>query len=103
MRNVVINFSQAGGSLRIEYAGTWWASMSEAERLSQSDYVENKEMILSDWDETFGDRLTELVFIGQEMDVPMLKADLQRCLLTDQEIIAYRNNVLFNNPFESVL
>jgi G3E family GTPase len=103
MRNVVINFSQAGGSLRIEYAGAWWAGMSEAERLSQTDFIENKEMILSDWDKTFGDRLTELVFIGQEIEVKALKTDLERCLLTDQEIIAYRNNILFTNPFEQVL
>ncbi|MFD2286990.1 GTP-binding protein [Pedobacter petrophilus] len=103
MRNVAINFSQAGGSLRIEYAGAWWASMSNAERLSQTDFVENKEQILRDWDETFGDRLTELVFIGQEMEVNKLKTDLDACLLTDHEIIEYRNNMLFINPFEHVL
>ena len=103
MRNVVINFSQAGGSLRIEYAGAWWAGMSEMERLSQTEFVENKALILSDWDETFSDRLNELVFIGQEMDVKILKAELEKCLLTDNEIMAYKNNMLFANPFEHVL
>ncbi|GGE49288.1 G3E family GTPase [Pedobacter psychrotolerans] len=103
MRNAAINFSQAGGSLRIELAGTWWAAMSEVERNSDAVYQENKQMILSDWDETFGDRLTELVFIGQELDAKALKEDLEKCLLTDAEIIAYRNNMLFNNPFEQVI
>ena len=103
MRNAAINFSQAGGSLRIELAGTWWAAMSEAERNSDAVYQENKQMILRDWDETFGDRLTELVFIGQELDAKALKEDLEKCLLTDSEIIAYRNNMLFSNPFEQVI
>jgi len=103
MRNAAINFSQAGGSLRIELAGTWWAAMSEAERNSDPVYHENKQMILSDWDKTFGDRLTELVFIGQELDAKALKDDLENCLLTDSEIIAYRNNMLFSNPFEQVI
>ena len=103
MRNAAINFSQAGGSLRIELAGTWWAAMSEAERNSDPVYQENKQMILSDWDKTFGDRLTELVFIGQELDAKALKEDLEKCLLTDSEIIAYRNNMLFSNPFEQVI
>lgn len=103
MRNAAINFSQAGGSLRIELAGTWWAAMSEAERNSDPVYQENKQMILSDWDETFGDRLTELVFIGQELDAIALKEDLEKCLLTDSEIISYRNNMLFSNPFEHVI
>jgi len=103
MRNAAINFSQAGGSLRIELAGTWWAAMSEAERNSDPVYQENKQMILSDWDKTFGDRLTVLVFIGQELDAKALKEDLEKCLLTDSEIIAYRNNMLFSNPFEQVI
>lgn len=103
MRNAAINFSQAGGSLRIEYAGAWWASMNEAERNSYDDYLENKEMILSNWDPVFGDRQTELVFIGQDLDTEALKIELHKCLITDSEIIAYRNNLLFNNPFEQVI
>lgn len=103
MRNVAINFSQAGGSLRIEYAGAWWASMNEAERNSHDDYLENKEMVISNWDPIFGDRQTELVFIGQELDIDALKNELQKCLITDSEIGAYRNNLLFENPFEQVI
>lgn len=51
-----INFSQAGGSLKAEKAGVWWASMSFQERSQYLAFVENQEMIESDWDKKYGDR-----------------------------------------------
>ena len=100
MPNTAINFSQAGGSLRVEHAGVWWASIPEQERDNYTDYLENNEQILGDWDEYFGDRLNELVFIGQELDIDELKSNLNNCLLTDLELIDYKLNKIFDNPFE---
>ncbi|NRF40354.1 GTP-binding protein [Pedobacter sp. LMG 31643] len=98
-----LNFSQAGGSLKIENAGNWWASMSLQERLTYTDYQENRKEIESRWDMGFGDRLNELVLIGQDMDKDRLNHELTSCLLNHKELICYWQGEKFENPFESVL
>jgi hypothetical protein len=84
-------------------AGVWWASMDQKERELYNDYLENKEEIHGDWDKDFGDRKNELVFIGQEMDNDKLKKSLEKCLLTPTEIINYKANINFKNPFEGII
>jgi len=98
-----INFSQAGGSLRIDPAGVWWASMNVEERESYTDYQENRGEIHENWDNDFGDRINELVFIGQEMDTKELQNALQTCLLSDKEIELFKTGFVFSNPFEKVI
>lgn len=80
------NFSQAGGSSRLESAGVWWCSMPFHQRLHYPDFVENKDFIESKWHKDFGDRLNELVFIGQHLDKEALQTQLEKCLLDDFEI-----------------
>lgn len=48
--NVAINFSQAGGSLRVERAGVWWASMAFEQRMNYVAFIQNREVIESRWD-----------------------------------------------------
>jgi G3E family GTPase len=103
MPEQAINFSQAGGSLRIDPAGVWWASMNLQEREQYSDYVENQTEIQANWDNDFGDRKNELVFIGQEMDSDELKKSLTTCLLTPNEVEDYKAQIWFKNPFEAVI
>jgi G3E family GTPase len=103
MPDRALNFSQAGGSLKVDDAGSWWASMPLQERLSYSDYLENREDIESRWDMAFGDRLNELVFIGQDLDKEHLNSELTSCLLDTKELICYWRGEQFNNPFERVL
>jgi G3E family GTPase len=79
-------WSQAGGSLRADPAGVWWSSMTYRERMHYAVFVENQEHIQEGWDQTFGDRKNELVFIGQDMDEAQILADLQDCLATDEEL-----------------
>ncbi|RBQ10052.1 GTP-binding protein [Pedobacter miscanthi] len=98
-----INFSQAGGSLRIDPAGVWWASMDLLEREQYNDYLENLVEIHVDWDNDFGDRKNELVFIGQDMDIEDLKKSLEACLLTPAEIQHFREKKSFINPFEHLI
>ena len=103
MPEQAINFSQAGGSLRIDLAGVWWASMQQHEREQYQDYQENRIEIDADWDNDFGDRKNELVFIGQEMNNDELKKLLEYCLLTDTEVKNYKTKNNFKNPFEHIL
>lgn len=82
-----ILWSQAGGSLKAEIYGRWWATVPLKQRAASEAYLENQEMIQSRWDRKWGDRLNELVFIGQDMDVNKITSDLDECLLTDFEVI----------------
>jgi G3E family GTPase len=83
---------QAGPSVRMEAAGPWVASLPEFE---QDAYRRNRSDL--EWDEEWGDRRTELVFIGREMDEDGLIASLDDCLLTDDEMAA--NWADFGNAF----
>jgi G3E family GTPase len=75
--------SQAGTSIMIQGAGEWVAVYPETER--QQILKEDPEL-LAKWDETYGDRMTELVFIGIDMNREEIEASLDECLLTDEEM-----------------
>ena len=81
-------WSQAGGSLKAEGAGVWWASMLFHERMKFLPFIENQKQIETDWDKKFGDRKNEIVFIGQEMDKNKIMEELNGCLATEQEILS---------------
>ena len=79
-------WGQAGGSLKTDSAGVWWSSMTFEDRIRYAPFVENQELIESDWDKLFGDRKTEIVFIGQDMDEAKIRRSLDLCLSYEQEI-----------------
>ena len=81
-----ISWSQAGGSLKADSAGVWWSSMPYGKRIQYMSFVENQNHIESTWDEFYGDRKNELVFIGQEMDEELIRKELAECLVNDEEI-----------------
>ena len=55
-------------------------------RIQYASFIENKDHIEAGWDKTFGDRKTEIVFIGQDMDEVQIRKELDACLSTDEEI-----------------
>ena len=77
------SWSQAGGIMHHAAAGRWWADVPTQQW--PDDPLILKE-IKHDWAEPFGDRRQELVFIGQQLDEPTLRAELDACLLTDVEL-----------------
>ncbi|MBA4304370.1 MAG: GTP-binding protein [Sphingobacteriaceae bacterium] len=81
-----LNWGQAGGSLRADSAGVWWCSMPYGERIKYPAFVDNQAYIESKWDAAFGDRLNELVFIGQDLDEQLIRAELEACLCNEAEI-----------------
>lgn len=85
-KNDAINWSQAGGSLRAEKAGVWWASMTFAERMTHEHFVLNRLLIEKDWTAEFGDRHNEIVFIGQDLEREEICSDLDECLCTPAEM-----------------
>ncbi|QHS59025.1 GTP-binding protein [Chitinophaga agri] len=94
-----LNWSQAGGSLRAERAGMWWASMPYKDRISYLSFLDNKEEIEKRWDKHFGDRQNELVIIGRELDKNTIVRELEDCLCNDSEIAMMERGDIFNDEF----
>ena len=69
-------FEQAGKQLSLSEAGYWLATAPK-EELDQM--IKQNPEILKDWDEEVGDRVTKLVFIGQNMDKDQIFEELKRC------------------------
>ncbi|WP_299684834.1 GTP-binding protein [uncultured Dokdonia sp.] len=78
-------WSSAGGSLKTDPAGVWWASMPFSERINYIAFVDNQHFIEKDWHHDFGDRKNELVFIAQHLDRKKMNELLNDCLLTPSE------------------
>ena len=97
--NDAINFSQAGGSSKLEKAGVWWASMTFSERITYQSFADNQKFIESKWSKQWGDRMNELVFIGQDIEKEKMIADLEKCLLQDNEQKQFESKKGFQDPF----
>lgn len=69
-------FEQAGKGLSLSEAGYWLATAPKDE-LDQM--IKANPEILKDWDEEVGDRVTKLVFIGQNMDKDGIIRNLHEC------------------------
>ena len=83
-------WSTAGGSIKADPAGVWWASMPFSERINYPSFVNNQKQIESDWVTPFGDRKIELIFIGQHLDVDKITQQLKQCLLNDKELFDWK-------------
>jgi len=101
--NDAINFSQAGGSSRLEKAGVWWISMPYNERVNYQSFVDNREYIESKWHKQWGDRMNELVFIGQDIEKEQMISDLEKCLLQDIEQVQFESGQVFTDPFPKTI
>ncbi|MFS0672115.1 GTP-binding protein [Ornithinibacillus sp. 179-J 7C1 HS] len=75
--------SQAGLSANIEPLAYWVAALPETRR--NAIFKENPE-VLQSWDLKFGDRKTQLVFIGLELDKETITKELDKCLLSPSEM-----------------
>lgn len=71
-------FEQAGKQVQLRDAGQWFATMpaNELEMM-----MEREPTLRRDWDDTYGDRMQKLVFIGQHLDKDTLAKDLDACLM----------------------
>lgn len=92
--------SQAGGSFVVERIGVWWASFPLKERNQHPSFQGNEEYILGRWDEKWGDRMNEIVFIGQGMDEQKIRAEMEYCLCTDIEYNAYQKGLLTDHSWD---
>jgi len=76
-------YSQAGNCISLDPARPWYAA------LDQKHWPEDEESlqtIRTLWQEPFGDRMQEMVFIGQNLNRSQIESALNSCLLTDEEM-----------------
>jgi len=81
--DVAMGLDKAGQSVRAGPKGTWIATLPEAE---QQRYFAARPGIKEDWDDQWGDRGSELVFIGREFDRETLTDRLDDCVLSETEM-----------------
>ena len=77
------SWSQAGGLMRHGFAGRWWRFVPKSQWPQDEESIA---AIMGNWQLSTGDCRQELVFIGQNLDVTQLRAELDACLLTDEEM-----------------
>ena len=70
-------FEQAGSQVSLRDTGQWYATMPDDEL---QDFMRRNPDLLRDWDDTYGDRMQKLVFIGQHLDRDAITAALDACL-----------------------
>lgn len=91
--DVAASLSQAGPSIQFGPAGHWVAALPEADK---EEILRNEPDVLEKWDAQWGDRQTELVMIGIEMERASIEDELDQCLLSDEEMLADWGH--FDNP-----
>jgi G3E family GTPase len=89
--------SHAGRHMSIDTAGKWWASIPQEQMeffFDEDNKVEKERILREDFvSEEFGDRRQELVFIGMGIDQEAITNALNECLLTDEEMQTYRQQL----------
>lgn len=76
-RDMSYMFEQAGQQMQSVAVGRWFAAGTEYER---KQALAMNEDLRKNWDDTYGDRVIKLVFIGQDMDKEFIKDSLDKCL-----------------------
>ena len=70
-------FEQAGSQVSLRDSGQWYATMPDDELM---EFMRRNPDLQRDWDETYGDRMQKIVFIGQHLDHEAITAALDECL-----------------------
>jgi len=81
--SIAINYSQAGKSIKVEPSGRWIADLSENEI---KQYLKEYPSLKKLWNDEFGDRMNEIVFIGTSLNAADVTLQLNKCILSDEEM-----------------
>lgn len=92
----VAEFSLAGSLSSVEPLGTWWASVPEDRRPTNESAVA---YVNAHWQEPWGDRRQEIVFIGAGIDWSELKTRLDTCLVPAMATTGPNDLPDFPDPF----
>ena len=88
--------SQAGAIVRTEGLGFWWANVP-ADRWPDDPFW--RQSLKKNWNELYGDRRQEIVFIGTDMDQDAIKARLDACLVAGKPGMQIEEWARLADPF----
>lgn len=91
-----LEWNQAGDSATFGLGELFWAAVPEREWPADGAL---RESIMKDWDNQYGDRETEMVFVGTDIDKVRLQGLLDGCLLQDEEMVFTKSWENFVDPF----
>ena len=74
-------FEQAGKNASVSEATSWVAALPNDEK---EEIFHNYPDVLEDWDEIYGDRMNQIVFIGRNYDKLEMTSALNRCIDKEQ-------------------
>jgi len=92
----VAEFSLAGALSSVTPLGTWWASVPKDR---WPDHESARAYMQAHWQEPWGDRRQELVFIGAGIDWPALSARLDACLVPESAATGPGDLPVYDDPF----
>lgn len=91
------SWSQAGGIARYGFGGMFWKAVPKDQWPDDDVYLASIE---AQWQEPFGDMRQELVFIGQGLSEQEVRAKLDACLLSDEDLLEGKAHwKTFADPF----
>jgi G3E family GTPase len=70
-------FEQAGRNASVSESTSWVAALPEDER---KEIFESYPDVLEDWDEIYGDRINQIVFIGRDYNRETMIKELNNCI-----------------------
>ena len=88
--------SQAGAIVRTEGLGFWWANVP-ADRWPDDPFW--RQSLKKNWNDVYGDRRQEIVFIGTDMDQELIKARLDACLVAGKSGMHIEQWAGLTDPF----
>lgn len=89
-------WNQAGVAATLNVGKSFWAAVPESE---WPEGEKERERIMQNWDNRYGDRETEIVFVGMGIDKERLQGLLDGCLLQDEEMVFTNMWENFEDPF----
>ena len=92
----VAEFSLAGALSSVKPLGNWWATVPEDRRPTDETA---RSYINAHWQDPWGDRRQEIVFIGAGIDWPSIKTKLDACLVPAVAALGPDNLPKYPDPF----
>ncbi len=98
--NLVLLWNQTAGSVGLEMVNYWKICTLEDESLNLSDWEKDAMRAkLEGMHPVFGDRHCKLTVIGQEAELDTFVEALQGCFCTEEEIAAWQDGAVFDDPW----
>lgn len=91
-----LEWNQAGVAATLCLGKLFWDATPESDWPTAE---EERDRIMANWDTRYGDRETEIVFVGIDIDKSRLQGLLDGCLLQDEEMVFTNLWENFEDPF----